>query len=87
MGQNSCVPCSSEQIQTEVQGNNFAFEYGEDTHEPKIDHDDDLTSRSSEIEPILFDCQQRLRTTSRLYKDPTMRTDPIMLRSFSGGEN
>lgn len=87
MGQNSCVPCSSEQIQTEVQANNFAFEYGEDTHEPKIDHEDDLTSRSSEIEPILFDCQQRLRTTSRLFKDPTMRTDPIMLRSFSGGEN
>lgn len=57
MGQNSCVPCSTEQIQTDLEPNTFEFAYGEDTHEPKINHDDDLTSRESEIAPILFDCQ------------------------------
>lgn len=57
MGQNSCVPCSTEQIQTDIEPNSFEFAYGEDTHEPKINHDDDLTSRESEIAPILFDCQ------------------------------
>lgn len=45
MGQEVCSPCT-EKIQTDVDSNSFAFAYGEDTHEPKVTHDDNLTCRA-----------------------------------------
>ena len=54
MGTDICAPVK---LEGEFELNSYAFEYGEDTHEALIVHEDTIKSRVSEIEPILFDCQ------------------------------
>lgn len=84
MGQSICAP---NHIEAEFKNNPFDYQFGEDFLETNIFHEDNIVCRVREIEHNMHDCQENLKISQKLYKDPTMKSEPIILRSLSSKDN
>jgi hypothetical protein len=61
----------------------FQYEYGEDSTEANITHIGGIESRDLGIEVVLKECADKLRQSCKLYKDPTLKSEPLILKSSS----
>ena len=84
MGNNICTNNTNQPEYEEIF---FNYAFGEDAREPSIEHSDILTSNHKTVEYHLKDCENKLKISGKLYKDPTMKTDPIILKSLSSNES
>ena len=68
MGTSQCCSGTGELDETRF----FEYDFGEDNHEPLINHLDNIESSDEACRIFLYDCQQKLKLSSRLYKDPSL---------------
>jgi hypothetical protein len=54
--------------------------YDEDKYEARIKHSSDMICTNEAIEANILFCEQKLKKSERLYRDPTMRSEPIVLK-------
>lgn len=74
MGPCSPTICSPQGLEHEAARKSYSYEYGEDVREPVIDHKDEIVIRAAECERTIKECQDSLKDTGRLYKDPLVNT-------------
>lgn len=56
------------------------FAYDEDKFGARIKHNSDMICSNEAIAANIASCEQKLKNSERLYKDPTMRSEPIVLK-------
>lgn len=61
----------------------FQYEYGEDNTEANITHTDEIESSDLVIYVLLKECTDKLKKSCKLYKDPTLKSEPLILKSSS----
>jgi hypothetical protein len=84
MGSSICTP---NHVEVEFNNNPLDYAFAEDALEARIPHEDSIICRVRDIEQNLNDCQEKLKISEKLYKDPTMKSDPVILRSLSSRDS
>jgi hypothetical protein len=76
--------CSNDTKTGELPENNFDFVFDEDKYETRINHDDSIVCKNKRIAESLEDCENKLKKSCKLYKDPTMKSEPLVLKATHG---
>jgi hypothetical protein len=87
MGTAAIQCCSPTLPLNEMDLNPLAFMFGEDNNETKIIHEDSISCRNKDIESVMKECEGKLKESAKLFKDPLMKSEPVILRSYSSQDH
>ena len=75
--------CSRDNNQAHFSDSLFQYAYDEDNKEIRIMHDDHIECSDPYVQKNLKDCQERLKKSQKLFKDNSVKTDAIILKSLT----